>query len=813
MPHIIYKKLQLRNVYSYRECCFDLENQGLVFVRGLNVDDGGFLGAGKSSLFEAFSVLQMGKGGKNTNLSDMVNHAAGKDMEVSLLLSIDGKDYKLVLYQKHSKFGNGTSAIDLDMGRNVVPTNNAKHAPKWIRENLLRTKDTTFFHLTYLAQRMTNVLLTGTDAQRKHQITEMFDLNIYDKLSSHIDMQIKLAETDLRRLDNLEEELRQIQGVIKNNLSLEKLRKRYRIRKKKLKENSVALEATIQELRDKEENLREAKQRVHHIQLVKEIWGETSLLHKDMDKPTGCTKKYIIRQRKRLATVQEEYASYRENVKQLDRRNIIEKQLKKLEGTVDINVDEANQKLTSVKTKISNLQNVELPAAEIRQELLQKMQGLDLPDMELEEAKEKLENLKENRTLVLTSVKALSSQLEGDICPTCKRPFDRSVEEINKIQKSLSQKRQELKNLQQNIHHYNKYVTDLQEYNDCQIRLQEITTKRRTRAIQTDINKLTQKERDLTIILDGAQRKEILENQLKVMASGSAKELRKKQSSAKVRKERAEIKLEGAKRINAELLQIKNLSKWSKKKLERKIKRLEISIQEITGELSELSEKVAMAQNALQQVTEATTREAKLNKDLKKVRGLVNKNECYKALKIAFGQKGLKHDRLHSIMKEAAERTVPLYTDILWPNRTISLDLEPAENAIRFQLSRSGTATSSRALSGGESHKAGLAFLFGLRDLKEIYTDYSSNIIILDEPFSHLDPQGKLALLQILQMLKDKFSSIFVVSHLTEMVHNEAWDQVWWAIRENNESRLYHQTAPPSKYLQLSRRYEDELNT
>ena len=192
----------------------------------------------------------------------------------------------------------------------------------------------------------------------------------------------------------------------------------------------------------------------------------------------------------------------------------------------------------------------------------------------------------------------------------------------------------------------------------------------------------------------------------------------------------------------------------------------------------------------------------------------MNKHECYKALKIAFGQKGLKHDRLHSIMKEAADRTVPLYSNIMWPHRNVSLDLEPAANSIRFQLSREGSdmGTSSRAISGGESHKAGLAFLFGLRDLKEIYTSFSSNVLILDEPFSHLDPQGKVALLQVLRMLKDKFSSIFVVSHLTEVVNNEVWDQVWWAIRENNESTLY-QKEPPARYLKLSQRYEDELNT
>lgn len=813
MTHIVYKKLRLQNTYSYKECDLDLQDQGLVFVRGLNVDDGGFLGAGKSSLFEAFSVLQMGKGGKNTTLSDMVNHDAGKDMEAVLWLSVDGKDYKLILHQKHSQFGNGLKAIDLDTGKNVIPMRNATHAPKYVREVLLKTLDTTFFHLTYLAQRMTNVLLTGTDAQRKHQITEMFDLHVYDQLAKYIDTQTKLAETDLRRLDALEEELRLVQSLIKDSPPVESLNKSVRSRKKDLQAGSVSLEASIQELRDVEAELEQSKRRARTRKSVLQIWEDTPLLRKDMDKPTGCTRKYINRQRTRLAKAQEAFAATKEAIQQLDRRHVLEQQLNKLSG-VTINAEDVNENLTIIKTKLSHLQNVELPQAETRQEILKGMQQLHLPDMELEEAVEKLEELKTQKTLEMSAIKAYSSQLEGDVCPTCKRPYDRSVQEIKETETLLKQKRKDFKKTQKDLHLYEGYVTDLRKYKDYETRLGENSTKRRPKSIQAEILELTATERELSQQLDGANRKGVLEKQLQVMPKGSAADLRKEQRRAQGRKERAEVKLDAAKRINTELLKLKKLPKKPTRKLKRKLTRLETLIQTLTQDLSTLSEALATAKSDLRVITDSISREAKLTTQLKKVRGLVDKHECYKALKIAFGQKGLKHDRLHSIMKEAAERTVPLYSNILWPNRNVSLDLEPAANAIRFQLSRGkfDVGTSSRAISGGESHKAGLSFLFGLRDLKEIYTSYSSNVLILDEPFSHLDPQGKVALLQVLQMLKSKFSSIFVVSHLTEVVNNDAWDQVWWAIRENNESTLYKK-EPPAKYLKLSQRYEEELDT
>jgi DNA repair exonuclease SbcCD ATPase subunit len=205
-------------------------------------------------------------------------------------------------------------------------------------------------------------------------------------------------------------------------------------------------------------------------------------------------------------------------------------------------------------------------------------------------------------------------------------------------------------------------------------------------------------------------------------------------------------------------------------------------------------------------------RRKKLIRDLKEARKIADEHKCLQALKIAFSQKGLRHDRLHTVLKEAAEQTIPPYIDLLWPNRNVTIELVPGDSSIRFQLVRKGqkVATNQRALSGGEGHKAGLASLFGLRDLAEMYTGYKSNILILDEPFGNMDNLGMKGMLRVLESLKDRFSSIFVICHLPETLLQHFGDQVWWAVRENNESVLYRENVP-RRYLKASRQYAKSL--
>jgi DNA repair exonuclease SbcCD ATPase subunit len=94
-----------------------------------------------------------------------------------------------------------------------------------------------------------------------------------------------------------------------------------------------------------------------------------------------------------------------------------------------------------------------------------------------------------------------------------------------------------------------------------------------------------------------------------------------------------------------------------------------------------------------------------------------------------------------------------------------------------------------------------------MRDLKELYTDTKVNVLIVDEPFGNLDPLGRDSLLRIFVALKQRFGSVFVISHRPEVLDSDVWDKIFWVVRENNEAKLYLED-PPEKYLDLAQKFK-----
>jgi hypothetical protein len=101
MPVIRLKSLEFFNGFAYKHCKISLDQQGLVLVRGLNCDEGGFLGAGKTSIFEVGSQLLTGRtgkhqrGGDRVSVDGLVNKLVGKDFSAFLTLSADDHPYEI----------------------------------------------------------------------------------------------------------------------------------------------------------------------------------------------------------------------------------------------------------------------------------------------------------------------------------------------------------------------------------------------------------------------------------------------------------------------------------------------------------------------------------------------------------------------------------------------------------------------------------------------------------------------------------------------------------------------------------------------
>ncbi len=812
MPQIVYKNLRFKNAFSYRECEVPLDKQGLTFIRGVNADDDGFLGAGKSSIFEVLSTLLMGSAGKPTTFADMVNHYAGKNMEACLELEVGEQDYEIRQYQKHDTHGSGTKIIDMNLGRNVVPGDKSRYVHKWFREEKLRTSPTTFFHQTYLAQRMTNILLSGTDAQRKHKIIEMFGLDIYDKLGEAADKHMKLVEAELSSVSTFSEELAGIENTLSVNPPSSELKVISKQKNQELEDFKLSLDTAVSDLNEAQDDLRLAERRYAYILEAKELWQEHSHTY-DVKSYKKISVDSVQDEKKLIQKLQQKYASLKDGLTKLRSRDVLVKQLQNLPESTRDHTD-INDELTDAKSRLAYLTETELPQAESRKSLLDEMHELAVTDVGYEQFTAEWQKAEEDRGILIKkeaklrhAIDHIASQLENDVCATCKRYFDLTEEDVTELKRELKTKRKKLKLVKAELHALNENTQVLSSARDVSKSLSMIQTKRKTKVIHDEIKSLQFQERSLTTEIESTQRRDAIKNQLKHLPDGSEAEIKEEMSFVAVETEAREDKYTVSSRIIQLVGLIRKLPKVKRKALVKKVSQLKRFVKQGMRDLNKLNHNALVADGQYDEVRSAERRKKKLEKAIKQAKKLQEEYDCYKALKISFGQKGLKHDRLHAIMADAADRTVPLYTNLFWPKGRVSLGLEPTESAIRFQLDRAGVGTSSRAISGGESHKAGLAFLFGLRDLKEIYTGATSNILILDEPFSHLDPQGREAFINVLQALKQRFASIFVVSHLTEVIHNDAWDQVWWAVRDNNESKLYLDT-PPSKYVELAEHYD-----
>lgn len=69
------------------------------------------------------------------------------------------------------------------------------------------------------------------------------------------------------------------------------------------------------------------------------------------------------------------------------------------------------------------------------------------------------------------------------------------------------------------------------------------------------------------------------------------------------------------------------------------------------------------------------------------------------------------------------------------------------------------------ALSGGEKQKVDLIIQFSIRDMLCVYTNFSTNIIVLDEIFDNLDEIGCNKVINLISNKLSDISSIFIITH------------------------------------------------
>lgn len=797
MSNINYHWLKFTNGYAYKTCEIPLNQQGLVLVRGLNLDDGGFVGAGKTSPFEVFSVLQTGKVGKQQRgerilADDIINLDVGTGFEARLRFDVDGKEYEIVQCRKHPKWGNAYRIVDVDSARNILPNANRKRPQPWVLQNVLGLDDNSFFNLLYLAQNFSNIMLNGTDGDRQQSLIQMFGLDAYDELLRRTKQKLSSLTVTARDIVALREELEDINAELTQftetpDQVLVRLAAKRSTQTTLQEQHDIALD----QQEELQKRLRDLEIRQRYIREVKAVWaGIDNPPVKDL---RAVDSVLVNQELQRVQELEDEVLSLRNSIRLLDQRAIIEQKLLSL-GSCDVESTQVD--LDSTRQTIRRLTNEDLPKAERRLELSQDLQKLSRPRRRAATIKEELEAAKDTRRDLERTIKEIKAVLDDEVCPTCGRAYD-GEHDAAEYRRRLTECQSKLKSSVAGVHDLMSELRNSEEYEATKKALSQVGEGANTTVIQKEIGRFVREEKRLVGLLEAENLRETLSKQLAQLPKESGKELKKRLAK---KEEELQLKrdLSSALRSLADKLdQINSLPKGKTSAIKARLIETGRTIREATSEIVVLGNEIAQLERTHEKLVGLTGRKAKIEKGIEKTAKVQTEIQCLQGLEKVFGVRGLKRERFMAILADAMEQTIPYYTGLLWPRHNNEIALaEVGGDAIKFELHRGGLVLGSRQLSGGERSKAGLSVLFGMRDLKEKYTGFGTNVLILDEPFGNLDSYGASCLLNVLTDLKNRFGTIIVIGNRHDVITKDMWDQTWWAVRENNEARLYREGLP-----------------
>lgn len=132
------------------------------------------------------------------------------------------------------------------------------------------------------------------------------------------------------------------------------------------------------------------------------------------------------------------------------------------------------------------------------------------------------------------------------------------------------------------------------------------------------------------------------------------------------------------------------------------------------------------------------------------------------------------------ILNKAAAEYSEIFTD---GQLQITFAIEDGEFAVGV-VNPAGSKTVA-GQSVGEAAMAGIICAFALREVAP-----KTNILVMDEPGSGLDPEGCKQFARGILRLKDRFESIFVVTHSPYIESVLSGEQVWTVQKKRGRSRL-----------------------
>jgi len=757
-------KLQIKGFLSYREpVALDFTGFNLACIAGEN-------GAGKSSLLDAITWALFGRARK---ADESVINTASDAAEVILDFDYEDNRYRV---QRTNARGKTSSAEFLI--RSQVPGKDDRWKPlteRALRETDKKIVDTlrmdfeTFTNASFFLQGKADQFATARPGERKRILSNILGLEIWETYREAASLQRRDQEKEVRelegrlneiqseldeepqrneRLAELETELAELadqrgeraailENVRRLQASLEEQRKMLTAMRSQLEsaeKNRERILATLVERREEKTAYDATLADADAIEKAHQAWEEARQALEAMEEVAEQFRKHETLRHEPLGLIQTE------EVRLIQEKQNLEEQKKTLE--------KALAEVITLRVELKAAQGA-VEAAEVQ--LAQREQlDVDIRKLQADHAEAKAENprLRDEMDELKSRIDELQA-VDGAECPLCGQPLDRlqqmgaKLADLNGVQAEL---REATRKADQIGNQLEVLATQEKVWNETSApRLAEID----------------QLLAEGSFAEEARARLEAIDAELETL--GYDLDAHEKLRQAENQGREAEADLRALEKARAAMAPV-----------EREIAGLEVQLESQEGQIGDLTaaHDDVVAKTVLETLKERKTALAAERE------GLTQRIADLQQLERAFGKDGVPALLIEQALPEIEETTNDLLSRLTNGQMSFSFLTQrefkdPKRGDLRETLdiviSDSAGERDYEMFSGGEAFRINFSIRLALSEVLARRAGARLQTLVIDEGFGSQDAQGRQRLVEAINLVRDDFAKILVITHLEEL--------------------------------------------
>lgn len=756
MQKTIFKNFSIRNGICIEEADIPLENQGVVFIKGENLDEGGSNGAGKSSLFETLCYACIGENSKGMHANDLLHLDDPKNLHLALDFERE-HNYRIEHFRAHSVEGTKIRvSVDGDDCTPKSSKSNPKAAQLFATE-CVGLSPREIYGSLYLRQKFSHAMISGTPTEKRNLISAYFGLDTIDSYITTTTKRIKAIQ--------LPEETR----LVEMKTGIEEDLQKYNISDldTKIAEAEVSQRSLQQRLItlrvDMDNQLKARDVSEQRVQLENKLLPYNLSFYDNLDKE--------------IEQINNDLQTIRKYQDILASRLRLEKELEVLGAkpdtsyenisadlsTLNSNIIETEKMLKDAITRVSyekqleSLPQWQVPKATLEEQIQLLRQQLDSPVKEFALKQSELAQLKKL----------------GNVCDRCFRPISHEDHEklINERVSRLAELGKVIEDTNKNLE---EFVLVLEQTNNRLhiLGLLEPLASGDPEKLATNISDFKKQREALSLLSQKIIRITSLSEQLAALPHICET------------KEQLQITYVA---LDEKLHTLKNAHSWF---LRNGHVVFDINaLGRIQSELNNSEAAYNEVTNNIAQWREQKNTYARLQEQLSNITAMLDKSSIEKNRSKVLE---VVHVVLKDIRKMKLRESTELLTQVLpsnirqlYPKGNIGIEVTDEGGELDIFLRKGNKLIPMKFLSGGQEKRVGIAIVFSFAKMGSHLT----NLLLADEPFKDLDSEGRAAVYDLIMDLG--MDTILLTAHDADIGIDSKYDQTWTIRMQNGKSKLY----------------------